>query len=294
MSARGWARSPSQVSTYERCPRAFEYQYLKKIKLANVWQIKGRAQHKALEHNYRQKIESHQDLPLEECLEVFHAEVKLAFSPMGGEEIVLFEDQSEARLRKEGEAGLRVYLERVAPGIQPLMVEESMETTLPSGLRLRGKLDLVDDQLRIRDAKFPTDKMAGDELHYQDQPPLYGKMFFDKVGRWPLFLFDVVRTGRAKEPKPEAQEPLGLQITEALVAARIRDVEAVDAQINAGFFPRRPSAQNCNKCVFKYACWWGVLPPKAEAPEPDLTPALKASVAQAQAEKADQLELAAP
>jgi hypothetical protein len=121
-------------------------------------------------------------------------------------------------------------------------------------------------------------------------------MFFDKVGRWPLFLFDVVRTGRAKEPKPEAQEPLALQITAPLVEARIRDVEAIDAQINAGLFPRRPSPMNCNKCVYKHACWWGILPPKTEAPpapavERDLTPVLETSLAQAQAANGKQLEL---
>jgi hypothetical protein len=298
-SARGWARSPSQITQFEKCPKAFEYQYLKKYNLANAWQIRGRANHKALEHNFRQKIETGVDLRVDDCLEVFHAEVRQAFSPMAREEIVLFEGQSEDRIRKEGEAALRVYFTEIAPTIQPLMVEEPMEMTLPSGLRLRGKLDLVDDHMRIRDAKFPTDKMHGDTLHYQDQPPIYGALFHARVGRYPEFVFDVVRSGRAKEPLPQAQPPLSLQVTEALVRARLVDVELVDAQINAGFYPRRPSEQNCNKCVFKHACWWTVLPPKAEAPalapalaadgtpgeQGDLVPALQASLEQTKARK---------
>lgn len=277
-----WARSPSQFTLYERCPKAFEFRYVKKFNLAAAWGIKGRAAHKALAHTHTQKIESGVDLPVEDVLAVFHEEVRLGFSPMAREEVVLFEGESEDRIHVEGEAGLRVYLEKIAPGIQPLMVEEPLELVRPSGLRIKGILDLIDDQMRIRDTKFPADRMDPDTLHFQNQPPIYGALVHDKTGTWPTVIFDVVRTGRAKTPKPEAQPPLTLQVTPALAEARLRDLETVDTLIISGAFPRRPSEMNCNKCVYKHACWWGVLPPKAEAP--DLAPALQASLDLATAE----------
>jgi RecB family exonuclease len=273
-----WARSPSQLSLYERCARAFEFKYVKRYNLAASWAVKGRAQHRALEHSFRQKLESGVDAPAAEVVAVFHEEVRHAFSPMATEEVVLFEGESEERIRRDGEAGLRVYLGKIAPMIQPLMVEESLECTLPSGLRLRGRIDLIDDQFRIRDAKFPTDAMDAATLHYQWQPPVYGALVHARLGRYPQFVYDVVRTGRGKVPAPVAQPPLPVQVTEALVTARLADLEAVDAQIQAGHFPRRPSAMNCSRCVYKHACWSGVLPPAAEAPESDLTGVLQASV----------------
>lgn len=275
MSGR-WARSPSQITAYERCPKAFEFRYVRKFNLTSVWAIRGRAAHKALGASYGDKITSGADWPVARVVELFHEEVRQGFAPMAREEVVLFEGESEDRIHAEGEASLRVYLDRVAPGIQPLLVEEPLELVRPSGLRIRGILDLVDDAMQIRDTKFPADKMDGATLHYQNQPPVYGALLHDKTGAWPRVIFDVVRIGRAKTPKPEAQPPLTLQVTPALAEARLQDIETIDTLIQAGAFPRRPSEMNCNKCVYKHACWFGMLPPAPEAP--DLTPTLQASL----------------
>lgn len=288
MSERRWSRSPSQITTYETCPKRFEWQYLKRMRVVGSWGVKGRAVHQALAHSYTQKIDSGEDRPIGEVLEVFHEAVRRAFSPLGQSEelIVLFEDESEAQIRAIGAAQLDVYMREIAPTIQPLMVEEPVSMTLPSGLRLKGIVDLIDDAMRIRDSKFPTNKLSQNAVRYQAQPPLYAAMVQARTGAWPTFVYDAVPSGRAKVVKPQVQRGLEWRITPEFVAARLRDVELIDAQIQAGVFPRRPSEQNCSKCLFKHACWWGVLPPEAETEptQPDLIPALESSLAAVGAE----------
>jgi hypothetical protein len=263
---------------YERCPKAYEFRYVKQYPLAASWAIRGRAVHAALEYNFTQKIETGTDRPVAECVDLFHETVRQAFSPMAPDEVVLFPGESEDRIRKEGAAALSAYLRELAPTIHPVMVEESLELTLPSGLRLRGRVDLVDDHMRIRDAKTTTDPMNPETLHYHAQPALYGALLHSRTGHYPGFVFDVVSLGRGKEPHPRAAS-IPFQVTAALVTARLADLTAVDAQITQGRFPRRPSEMNCTKCVYKPACWSGILPPKPEALDPDLTSALQASVA---------------
>jgi len=270
-----FARSPSQLGAYEKCPKAYEFRYVRKFNLAASWAIRGRAVHSALEFNFKLKIESGEDRPVAECVDVFHEEVRKSFSPLAPEEIILFNGESEDRIRAEGAASVTAYMKGIAPSIQPLMVEEPLALTLPSGLELRGRVDLVDDQMQIRDAKTMTDPMRPETLHFQAQPPLYSALVHARTGHYPGFVFDVVSLGRGATPKPTVRS-LPFQVTENLVRARLADLEAVDQQIQQGLFPRRPSEFNCSKCVYKFACWSGMLPPKVEAP--DLTGVLQASL----------------
>jgi RecB family exonuclease len=286
----GWRRSPSQLTLYERCPKAWEYAYVKKIKVQAAWAIRGRAVHAALARYYQAKLAGHGVLSVEEVVEQFQAEVTSAFGMRAhAEPVVLFGGESEERIRAEGEAALTVYLRDLAPTITPIAVEQPIEMVLPSGLRLTGIVDLIDDRLRIRDTKVVADRMDPATLHYQAQPPLYAALYHAQFGTYPEVVFDVVRLGRGKTPKAVA-ESITLQTTEALVAARLRDLEMVDQAITAGLFPRRPSEMNCSKCVFKHACWWTLLPTQpgdAGQPDPDLTPVLEASITAAQAAKTE-------
>lgn len=67
--------SPSQLNMYLRCPAQYKYRYIDNIILPPRSAItKGRAVHKGQEHNYRQKVETFQDLKLSEIQEVAAAE----------------------------------------------------------------------------------------------------------------------------------------------------------------------------------------------------------------------------
>lgn len=262
--------SASQAGSYKRCPQAWHYRYVEGRKMAPAWAIKGRAAHKGVEHNYRQKIDSRQDVKVAEVLDAFRTDVEAAFQS-SQEEVVLFPGESKARIVDEGTASLVAYHEHVAPKVQPVMVEERVSMRLPWGQTLLGVLDCVDETLTIRDAKFPADAMRPDELVYEAQPPLYAYAYKELTGEWPKgVVFDVVSLGRAKVPKPAAVT-LPVTVTPERVEAELRDLQRVDEAIKAGTVYRRASAFNCNRCGYRPLCWGRSEPP-------DLEPALVASL----------------
>jgi CRISPR/Cas system-associated exonuclease Cas4 (RecB family) len=277
-----FSRSASQLSSYRRCPRQWQHRYLDKWKFQTAWGIKGTALHQAIALNYRQKIETRQDLPIEEVLAHFEATAR-GMVATAAEPVVWFPGESLDQVLEDGRAQLRVYQEVLAPGIQPILVEERVTMTLASGLQVVGILDLVDEALVVHDAKFPVDGISAKAAAYESQPPIYAALFEAHARRLPTGLvFDVVSRGRAKLPKPTATT-VPVTVTPASIAAALADLEAVDVAIEARIFPRHPGEQTCNKCVYRRVCWEGAPDPYqpapvAPAPDPDLTAPLQASL----------------
>jgi PD-(D/E)XK nuclease superfamily len=273
-------RSASSVGMFERCPRAYEYRYLKQVRYQTAWSIKGSAIHEAVRHYYTTKLETGESLAMPEILEQFRESVQTRLGPMGQEThgaALWFNGESPDQVLTDGLAQLRVYLEQIAPSITPVAVEERLAMTLPSGLEVVGFIDLVDAELRIRDAKFGADLPRGDDLLGEWQPIVYAALWHAQTGTWPrAMVYDVVARGRAKQPKPVVAQ-IEVPITPALVAARLADFEAIAAEMQTGRFPRRPSTMHCGKCVYKVPCWDGLQP---LATRPSLEPILKASLAE--------------
>lgn len=142
--------SATQLKMYLRCSAQYYYRYVEQMK----WPPKGAmtlgsATHKAIETNYRQKIESHTDLPTPYLQEVFAA----AF-----EELIpkteFSEGEKPAAMKDEGAKLVEVYHREIAPHIQPAVVEEKW--TLPFAnvpWNLSGIFDLIDVDDLIVDHK---------------------------------------------------------------------------------------------------------------------------------------------
>jgi hypothetical protein len=272
-------RSASSVGMFERCPKAFEFRYLKAVKYQTAWSIKGSAMHEAIRRYYTVMLESGESLAMPIVLEQFRENVRARLTPIGQEThgaALWFNGESPDQVLTDGVAQLRVYLEQIAPSITPVAVEERLSMTLPSGLEVVGFIDLVDAELRIRDAKFGADLPRGDDLLGEWQPIVYAALWHAQTGTWPrAMVYDIVARGRAKSPKPVVAQ-IAVPITPALVAARLADFEAIAAEMQTGRFPRRPSTMHCGKCVYKVPCWDGLQP---LATRPSLEPVLKASLA---------------
>jgi PD-(D/E)XK nuclease superfamily len=273
-------RSASSVGMFERCPRAFEYRYLKQVRYQTAWGIKGGAIHEALRHYYQILLEQGDRLSVASALDLFREAVRARLAAPGREqhgEALWWNGEGPDVVLEDGLAQLRVYLEQIAPTITPVAVEERLAMTLPSGLEVVGYVDLVDDALRIRDSKFGADIPRGDDLLGEWQPVVYAALWHAHTGTWPqAFVLDVVARGRAKSPKPVVAQ-IEVPITPALVAARLADFEAIAQEMQTGRFPRRPSTMHCGKCVYKVPCWDGLQP---LATRPSLEPILKASLAE--------------
>lgn len=112
--------------------------------------VMGTAGHAAVEFDMAQKVETHQDLPVDDVLDAFSTNYDAAVVDEGAEE----EHAGELGERKDqGVRSLRFWHEKVAPEVQPMLVEEPIQFTI-NGQEWTGTIDLVDLDLRVRDWKF--------------------------------------------------------------------------------------------------------------------------------------------
>src|ERR1039457_5494706 len=112
--------SVSQIKMYLRCPLQYRYRYIDGIKIPPTGSLLlGKSNHSALEGNYRQKIESKQDLPMEQVSDMFadswESQVK---------ETVFQEDEKSGETKDDGVNLIIAYHNQVAPSIQPKLVEK--------------------------------------------------------------------------------------------------------------------------------------------------------------------------
>ncbi|MDP2704259.1 MAG: PD-(D/E)XK nuclease family protein, partial [bacterium] len=71
--------SISQLLTYQKCPLHYKFRYIDGLKIPprSVMTL-GSSVHAALEHNFRQKIKSHEDLKVNDVLDAFSDSFDLA------------------------------------------------------------------------------------------------------------------------------------------------------------------------------------------------------------------------
>lgn len=140
--------SPSQINMYLRCPAQYYFRYVEGLILPpRAAMTRGTAVHRGIEANYRQKIESHEDMSLTEVQDITAA----IFDELA-ENTEWDEDRGKTK-----DAAIQligVYHEELAPTVQPAYIEQRVEIPLEGTDRtLLGFIDLIDAQDNIRDTK---------------------------------------------------------------------------------------------------------------------------------------------
>lgn len=135
--------SATSVSMFMRCPEQFRQRYVLGIKEApGAALVLGSGFHFANETNFRQKIESGQDLPVETIVEAFHAGWDQKLDEYGGvDEIKWDEREKPDTLRDKGATLSRKYREQVSPKLFPRHVEREFNMPL-AGTTFNGYIDL--------------------------------------------------------------------------------------------------------------------------------------------------------
>ena len=151
--------SPSQLSTLARCGEAYRRRYIEGDRRPpGVAILRGKGVHAGAEVNFRQKIETHEDLRPEEIVEAAISSIEIAIAREGLE---LSEEEAGLSLRsvlgslKDATARLALlHAIEQAPDYQPKLVEKGVRIVLPNSARdLFGYLDLLDDRGRVVDFK---------------------------------------------------------------------------------------------------------------------------------------------
>lgn len=240
--------SASSVNTFLRCAKQWEFAYVYEFKRPpSLRSVIGLSAHAAEETNYQQKIESREDLPLADVLDVFST----AFDGQVIEAISV-DSETPGQAKDSGIKTLSVYHNEVAPGIQPLWVEHEgllMINDIPYGYTI----DLVDDRERVRDYKYTRSRPAKDSRDYRLNMIGYAMAYRHETGRkeTDVVLDYMVRT---KDPYhwPVASEG---PVPDAAVTSFGTILDTVAQAVREGIFlPTGLQGHACSWCGYRDIC----------------------------------------
>jgi PD-(D/E)XK nuclease superfamily protein len=146
--------SPSSVATFAYdCQVKFLYRKLLELPEAiDSGRALGSAVHRALAENFRDKLETHEDLPTDGVIAIYRNALEEEL-----ERAELQPDENAYELSDTGEALVRVYMDQAAPLIQPRAVEMPVAGVI-GGVAVHGYVDLLDVDGRVIDIKTAAKK----------------------------------------------------------------------------------------------------------------------------------------
>ncbi|MFB3894305.1 MAG: PD-(D/E)XK nuclease family protein [Phycisphaerae bacterium] len=250
--------SHTQMDMLWRCGEQYRRRYVESERLPpSIAMLIGTGHHKGAEHNFRQKIDSHRDLPSAEIVDAavagFDAETagEYALTPEEadrGAKIVL----GEARDKLVDLATL--YAAQQAPDYQPVAVERATRIVFPAATHdLLAITDLRDDCDRVTDFKTASRKMPEDAVHTSVQLTVYAAAYQVDNARPP----SEVRLDVATKTKTPQRQLLRSQRTQADMVVLLNRVNVSLASIQAGnFLPASPGSWVCSPkwCGYWHSC----------------------------------------
>lgn len=244
----------SDLNLFEFCGECFRLEKIEgKRGRGNFFIARGRGLHRSREHNFRQKILSFVDLPVDDLKDAARDEI---VKSVNEDKIALVEEL--AGLGKKGASAkiIRHTLpmverdrELLMPRVQPWYVEKILKVELPDWpFDLTGKLDVIGTDEFIYDSKTSINKMSqadADDAYQGTHYWLMGRAF---LGHNPKgFKYHVLV--ETKSGKRFAYE-LETTRTEKQIYALMLRYERMDKAIKAGIFA--PCHRGSWKCSPKW------------------------------------------
>lgn len=239
--------SHSQIRAYRECPKKYEYAYVEGILPPITDKVfLGEVFHAAIEHYFKGRIGG---APL--CDEAVEAFFRQAFDATAPEREISWK-ASRLETRDRGLAFLRCFLQHVAPGTRPLMVEKELSAVLPgSGVLLKGVLDLVEEDYCITDFKTTTGRWSASRVRNSPQMLIYQYLFERSFGPVPARMkYEVFYGKKAGNVRRQTLPVIAVATAGDDLLAMIG---LVVEKIAAGEFPPRVTAF-CRYCEFRRLC----------------------------------------
>jgi len=146
--------SVSQLKMYLRCPLQYFFRYVCELKIPPSGDLTlGKTVHETLGDNYRQRMQSRQDMPVEQLTDLSsdHWEREI-------EQTLFSDDENPGQMKDDGVGMLTKYCTDIAASVQPVEVERGffIETGV-TDLPLLGYIDLIDEK-RVTITLYPITK----------------------------------------------------------------------------------------------------------------------------------------
>lgn len=250
--------SYSQISMYLRCGEQYRRRYVEnQIIPPTIAMLKGRSVHKGAEYNYRQKIQSHEDLRVNDIVEVSVNDYELNTKDtelfLSDEEKTIGKKKVVAQAKDSVVNTSILYAEKLAPQVQPVLVEEKIEFVSPGGIRIMSIIDCADVHENVRDMKVTGKSKTQDDADKSIQFTLYANAYFEKTGKLPKALvFDAL----VEKKEPEYKPVVTTRTADSLMTAH-RIIESVAQGINAGvYLPAQEGSWVCSPkfCGYYNTC----------------------------------------
>jgi len=245
----------SQINMFLRCPRQWEYRYVKGIKIPPGSALfQGKVWHETIENNYRQKIETREDLPLDHQLDYY---VTTFDKKIKEEEVAWEEGQTPDKLKDEGVNITEVQHKVIAPTVFPVEVEKKFNLGLGDNFpfTLLGFWDCIDEDNIIIDNKSYGKTPNQDAVDKDLQLTAYATSYrlLNQKNENGLRLDCVIKT---KTPKAVQ---LSTQRTKQECQWFLNLVETVGYAIKSGIFYPNPTGFMCSP---KWCGYWNMCKEK--------------------------------
>jgi hypothetical protein len=201
-------RSHTQLDLACKCPVAFCKRYVEgKRRPPGIAMLRGRACHSAVEHNFRQKIETWSDLAVSDVVDYavaqFDGDVAREGVQLTGDEQSAGVAASVGRARDAVVDTAEVFASNVARDYQPVLVEHDVTIELDGPSDLRVVLDVADIKDRVTDFKSMGRSPNELEIHKSIQLTCEAAAFRATTGRMPTEtnIDAVVRTATTTKRK---------------------------------------------------------------------------------------------
>lgn len=250
--------SHSSVSLYLRCARAWAYQYLEELPRSrpSMSLLRGTAVDRAATANLRQKIDSHEDLPVSDVCGMAEDELVVAVEGAGGASQVDWEGGNLARAKDSTIALTQLHMRAHAPSIQPSYVQLELHRPLRGGRDFVGHLDFVEDDAVVHDIKTGSRRMgqAAADKDLQASAYAYLAGFDIAFTYWRL-----VDSGQRRY-----DEVITTTRSAGQAAWYGEAAQAVSDAIDREAFPPNPTTWMCSerRCAFWQRCQVEQRPPE--------------------------------
>lgn len=204
--------------------------------------IEGGCYHKALEVNFRQKIATFEDMPVDECLDVFSDEWEMRLS---GEEAIDWENRSPGFHKDEGVSLVKEYMLSTSFAVQPAKVEETLVSEI-AGVTFLCVPDMEDVRKIVIDHKTSARAYSQGDV---DKDLQAGAEAF-ALGR-PIVFHNHVAV---KTKVPHIQVVKSYR-THTDVEWWVEMATLVVAQMRTGIAPPNPNGWHCSP---RFCGFWGL------------------------------------
>ncbi|MCS7184688.1 MAG: PD-(D/E)XK nuclease family protein [bacterium] len=242
--------SYSKISTYEFCPKKYEFQYIKRIKVPTKLELVfGNAIHETLEENFNQKLNTKKDMELEELQATFSKKFR---NYLDTEDIL---DTTNWEFHERlGKWFLHVLLYEKLKYIQPNLVEKLIEIDIKNGNILTTKLDLLDLNNKLYEFKTSSKPYDETEPKNMEQLLLYAIAVEKVSGSYPSSMEFIVLVKGNEEIQPHIQYIRVIPPPREKFEELENELDEITRKISTPPYIRKFDPYRCTWCEYQKHC----------------------------------------